>query len=48
MLPSDRYLASLLGLTDEQYLYFKAEVERRAKSSRSLLLSLAWIRLRKA
>ena len=31
MLPSDRYLASLLGLTDEQYLYFKAEVERRAK-----------------
>ena len=31
MLPSDRYLASLLGLTDEQYLYFKAEVERHAK-----------------
>ena len=31
MLPSDRYLASLLGLTDEQYLYFKAEVQRRAR-----------------
>jgi hypothetical protein len=31
MLPSDRYLASLLGLTDEQYLYFKTEVDRRAK-----------------
>jgi len=31
MLPSDRYLASLLGLTDEQYLYFKAEVARHAK-----------------
>jgi hypothetical protein len=31
MLPSDRYLAELLGLTEEQFLYFKAEVERRAK-----------------
>lgn len=31
MLPSDRYLADLLGLTEEQFLYFKAEVQRRAK-----------------
>jgi hypothetical protein len=31
MLPSDRYLAELLGLTDEQFLYFRAEVERRAR-----------------
>ena len=31
MLPSDRYLASLLGLTDEQYLYFQAEVRKRAQ-----------------
>lgn len=31
MLPSDRYLAELLGLTEEQFLYFKAEVQRRAK-----------------
>ena len=31
MLPSDRYLADLLGLTEEQFLYFNAEVQRRAK-----------------
>jgi hypothetical protein len=31
MLPSDRYLAELLGLSEEQFLYFKAEVQRRAK-----------------
>jgi len=31
MLPSDRYLAQLLGLTDEQFMYFQAEVQRRAK-----------------
>jgi len=30
MLPSDRYLAELLGLTDEQFMHFKAEVQRRA------------------
>lgn len=29
LLPSDRYLASLLGLTDEEYAWFKAEVRRR-------------------
>ena len=31
MLPSDRYLAELLGLSEEQFLYFKAEVQRSAK-----------------
>src|SRR6056300_1082663 len=31
MLPSDRYLADLLGLTEEQFLYFQAEVQRRAR-----------------
>ena len=31
MLPSDRYLAELLGLTDEQFLYFRAEVQRRSR-----------------
>jgi len=30
LLPSDRYIASLLGLTDDQYRYFQAEVRRRA------------------
>jgi len=30
LLPSDRYLASMLGLTDEEYAWFKAEVKRRA------------------
>ena len=28
MLPSDRYLASLIGLTDEEYQYFKEYVEK--------------------
>ena len=31
MLPSDRYLAELLGLTEEQYEYWKDEVRKRAK-----------------
>lgn len=31
MLPSDRYLAELLGLTQEQYEYWKDEVRKRAK-----------------
>lgn len=31
MLPSDRYLADLLGLTDEQYEYWKDEVRKRAQ-----------------
>jgi hypothetical protein len=31
MLPSDRYLAELLGLTDEQYEYWRDEVRRRAQ-----------------
>lgn len=30
LLPSDRYIADLLGLTDEQYRYYIAEVRRRA------------------
>lgn len=30
LLPSDRYIAELLGLSDEQYRYFMAEVRRRA------------------
>lgn len=30
LLPSDRYIASLLELTDEQYRFFQAEVRRRA------------------
>jgi hypothetical protein len=30
MLPSDRYLAELLGLTDEQYELWRDEVRRRA------------------
>lgn len=30
LLPSDRYIASLLDLTDEQYRYYMAEVRRRA------------------
>lgn len=30
LLPSDRYIADLLGLTEEQYRYFIAEVRRRA------------------
>lgn len=33
MLPSDRYLAQLLGLTDEQYAYWKDEVRHRAAQS---------------
>lgn len=31
MLPSDRYLASLLGLTEEQFAYFQAEARENAK-----------------
>jgi hypothetical protein len=31
MLPSDRYLAELLGLTEEQYQFFVAEVRKRAR-----------------
>ncbi len=31
ILPADRYLASLLGLTEEQYAYFQSEVRRRAR-----------------
>lgn len=30
LLPSDRYIADLLGLTDEQYRFYVAEVRRRA------------------
>ena len=30
MLPSDRYLAEMLGLTEEQYQFFVAEVRKRA------------------
>ncbi len=30
ILPADRYLASLLGISDEDYALFKAEVEKRA------------------
>lgn len=30
LLPSDRYIADLLGLTEEQYRYYQAEVRRRA------------------
>lgn len=30
ILPSDRYIASMLGLSDEQYAWYKAEVQRRA------------------
>ena len=30
LLPSDLYIASILGLTEEQYRYFQAEVQRRA------------------
>ncbi len=32
MLPSDRYLASLLGLTEEQFAYFEAEARENAKN----------------
>lgn len=31
LLPSDRYLAQLLGLTDEEYTWFKAEARLRAR-----------------
>lgn len=31
LLPSDRYLASLLGLTDEEYRWFRAEIRSRVK-----------------
>lgn len=31
LLPSDRYLASLLGLTEEEYRWFRAEVRSRVK-----------------
>ena len=31
MLPSDRYLAEMLGLTEEQYQFFVAEVRKRAR-----------------
>jgi hypothetical protein len=31
MLPSDRYLAELLGLTEEQYAYWRDELQRRAE-----------------
>jgi hypothetical protein len=31
MLPSDRYLAELLGLTEDQYQFFVAEVRKRAR-----------------
>ena len=30
MLPSDRYLAEVLGLTEEQYRHFQIEVRKRA------------------
>ena len=30
MLPSDRYLADILGLTEEQYRHFQIEVRKRA------------------
>jgi hypothetical protein len=30
LLPSDKYLASMLGLTDEEYSWFKAEVRKRS------------------
>ena len=30
MLPSDRYLAEILGLTEEQYRHFQIEVRKRA------------------
>jgi len=30
MLPSDRYLAELLGLTDEQFDYWRDEIRKRA------------------
>lgn len=30
LLPSDKYIAGLLGLTDEQYRYYMSEVRRRA------------------
>ena len=33
LLPSDRYLADLLGLTDEEYAWFVAEVKRREKEA---------------
>lgn len=33
LLPSDRYLASLLGISDEEYAWFKAEVRRRAAAA---------------
>ena len=33
MLPSDRYLASLIGLTDEEYQYFKEFVEKESSKA---------------
>ena len=33
MLPSDRYLASLIGLTDEEYQYFKEYVQKEYEKS---------------
>ena len=33
LLPSDRYLASILGISDEDYAFYKAEVARRAAES---------------
>jgi hypothetical protein len=31
MLPADRYIASLLGLTEEQYEFWKDYVDKKAK-----------------
>lgn len=31
LLPADKYLASLLGLTDDEYRWFKSEAEKRSK-----------------
>jgi hypothetical protein len=33
LLPSDRYLASMLGISDEEYAWFKAEVRRKASEA---------------
>jgi hypothetical protein len=31
ILPADRYLAAVLGLSDEQYAYFQAEARKRCR-----------------
>ena len=39
ILPSDKYLARLLGITDEQYADFKAQARQRARENPSSVVA---------